>query len=145
MKIHNDTLKIDTDSGICIFNITSKIQSVVNESLIHNGMITVNSKHTTTAVTVNECEERLLLDIRNFFQRLVPKDRKYLHNDIHLRDCPPDEPENAHSHICAILFGNSEALPIVAGAIGLGRYQSIMLIELDGPRQRNVHVQVMGI
>ncbi len=89
-------------------------------------------------------EERLLDDIRSFFRRLVPADAGYKHNDIHLRDCPPDEPENAHSHLIAMLLGASENLRVVDGRLGLGQWQSLMLVELDGPRRRRVNLQIVG-
>ena len=76
--------------------------------------------------------------------QLVPPRARYLHNDIHLRDCPPDEPENAHSHLAAMLLGSSEVIPVSAGRLVIGQYQSIMLVELDGPRERNVSVQICG-
>jgi len=76
--------------------------------------------------------------------RLIPPQANYLHNDIHLRDCPPDEPENAHSHLAAMLLGSSEVIPVADGGLVLGQYQSIMLVELDGSRERTLAVQVYG-
>ena len=76
--------------------------------------------------------------------RLVPPADRYLHNDIALRDCPPDEPENAHSHLAAMLLGSSEVIALAGGELVLGQYQSVMLYELDGPRSRKVNVQVYG-
>lgn len=67
-----------------------------------------------------------------------------MHNDIALRDCPPDEPENAHSHLTAMLLGSSEVIPLADTELVLGQYQSVMLYELDGPRRRKVSVQVYG-
>jgi thiamine phosphate synthase YjbQ (UPF0047 family) len=55
-----------------------------------------------------------------------------------------DEPENAHSHLAAMLLGSSEVISLVDGDLVLGQYQSVMLIELDGPRRRKVNVQVYG-
>jgi secondary thiamine-phosphate synthase enzyme len=106
--------------------------------------VLVSSRHTTTAITINESEARLLEDIRRFLTRLVPREDKYLHNDIELRDCPPDEPENAHSHLCAMVMGSCESVPLVDKQLMLGTYQSIMLVELDGARERTVNVQVIG-
>ena len=144
MKTYNQTISLNTDKSIHIKDITNEVKTVVKESGIRDGIIAVTSQHTTTALTVNESEERLLIDIDNFFSQLVPADAKYLHNDLHLRDVPPDEPENAHAHICAMMFGNSETVALVEGELKLGTYQSIMLIELDGPRERRVNVQVVG-
>ena len=82
--------------------------------------------------------------MKTFLNRLIPPGDKYLHNDIALRDCPPDEPENAHSHLAAMLLGSSEVIALVEGELQVGQYQSVMLYELDGPRARNVNVQVYG-
>ena len=144
MLIKNHVIEMETREGISIFNITPQVIAYLEESGIRNGFVVVSSRHTTTALAINEHEERLLEDIRAFFTKLVPPDEGYLHNDIHLRDCPPDEPENAHSHIAAILFGASEVIPVADGRLAIGQYQSVMLIELDGPRPRTVNVQICG-
>ncbi len=145
MRIAHHHLELDTGSGISLNDITPQLRGLVARSGIANGTLIVTSRHTTTALTINENETRLLEDVRDFFSRLVPADAKYLHNDIHLRDCPPDEPENAHAHIVAMLLGSSEVVPVVDGELDLGTWQSVMLVELDGPRTRTVNVQLMGI
>jgi secondary thiamine-phosphate synthase enzyme len=137
-------LQLTTGDGIALHDVTPQIGSYLAESGIQNGFVTITSRHTTTALTINENEERLLEDVKTFFTQLIPPQAKYLHNDIHLRDCPPDEPENAHSHLAAMLLGSSEVVPVSEGRLVLGQYQSIMLVELDGPRERNVAVQICG-
>lgn len=144
MRIKTDIITVETQTGISIFDISAEVNACLEESGIKNGFVIVGSRHTTTAVTINEYEERLLEDIRAFFTRQVPPGDKYLHNDIHLRDCPPDEPENAHSHLIAMLMGSSESIPVTEGKLAIGQYQSVMLIELDGPRDRQVNIQVIG-
>ncbi len=120
------------------------IKTAIRDADVKNGFVTVTSQHTTTAIAINEYEERLIEDVKNFLAWLIPADGRYLHNDIALRDCPPDEPENAHSHLAAMLLGSSEVMPLTDGKLGLGQYQSVMLYELDGPRRRKVSVQVYG-
>jgi secondary thiamine-phosphate synthase enzyme len=137
-------LQLRTGDGIALHDVTPQIGSYLVESGTQNGFVTITSRHTTTALTINENEERLLEDVKTFFTQLIPPQAKYLHNDIHLRDCPPDEPENAHSHLAAMLLGSSEVVPVSEGRLVLGQYQSIMLVELDGPRERNVSVQICG-
>ena len=102
------------------------------------------AQHTTTALVINEAEERLMADIASFFRTLVPADDPWQHNDLHRRDVPADEPRNAHSHLIALMLGSQLSVPIVGGRLGLGRYQSVMLVELDGPRPRQVLVQLLG-
>jgi secondary thiamine-phosphate synthase enzyme len=144
MKIKSFIIERETDQGIALHDLTKTIRSQIDESGIANGFVTVTSQHTTTALTINENEERLLKDVQAFLERLIPPGDRYLHNDIHLRDCPPDEPENAHSHIAGMLLGSSEVMPLQDGRLMLGQWQSIMLVELDGPRTRKVAVQVYG-
>ena len=145
MRIVRHILDIETEDGLGLFDLTPQIRDLVARSGVTEGLATVTSRHTTTAVTINENEARLIDDVRAFFGTLAPADGKYRHNDIALRDCPPDEPENAHSHLIAMMLGSSESIPVVAGALDLGTYQSVMLVDLDGPRKRAINIQVMGL
>lgn len=145
MKIISSFIELNTGDGISLHDIMPGIKQAIAKTGIKNGFVTVTSQHTTTAIAINEHEERLLEDVKAFLTRLVPPDDRYLHNDIALRDCPPDEPENAHSHLAAMLLGSSEVIALVDGDLVLGQYQSVMLYELDGPRQRKVNVQVYGV
>jgi len=145
MKIYNQNISINTGRGIHLHDITEQVNTIINSSNVKNGIVTVNSMHTTTALIINEFESRLMDDVRLFLHNLIPASAKYLHNDIHLRDCPQDEPENAHSHLASMLLGNSESIILEQGVMQLGQWQSIILLELDGSRTRSVGVQVMGI
>ncbi len=144
MKTVYRCLRMRTGNGIALVDVTPEINELAAESGVESGFVTVTSRHTTTAVTINENEERLLADTRRFLADLAPADAPYLHNDIHLRDCPPDEPRNAHAHLLAMLMGSSEIIPIVAGKLELGRWQSVLLVELDGPRERTLSLRVWG-
>ena len=148
-------LELDTKQGISLHDITAEITSAVEEAGVTNGYVNVLSRHTTTAVTINEAEPRLMDDVRQFLRTLAPPDAPYLHNDLHLREAPDgwpggweawaaQEPENCHSHLLSMLLGNSETVPVVDGKLALGTWQSVILVELDGPRKRTVGVQVVG-
>jgi len=144
LKIVASFIELDTGEGISLHDLMPEIKQAVAKSGINNGFVTATSQHTTTAIAINENEERLLEDVKAFLTRLVPPGDRYLHNDIALRDCPEDEPENAHSHLAAMLLGSSEVIALADGELVLGQYQSVMLYELDGPRRRKVSVQVYG-
>ena len=144
MKIRTSYIELETGEKIALHNLMPGIEDIVAKSGIKNGFVAVTSQHTTTAVVINENEERLLEDVKTFLNRLIPPDDKYLHNDIALRGCPPDEPENAHSHLAAMLLGSSEVVALAEGEMLLGQYQAVMLYELDGPRSRKVNVQIYG-
>ncbi len=99
MTIIKKLIEIETEPGIHIYNITPQIEAILASYPIQNGQILVFSRHTTTALAINEYEERLLEDIKVYLQKLAPESARYLHNDLHLRkNIPPDEPMNAHSH-----------------------------------------------
>jgi len=145
MPLIHQLVEVQTQPGINIHNLTPQVETLVAAAGIQNGQVLVFSRHTTTALAINEYEVRLLEDIKAFLQKLAPQRERYLHNDLHLRgDIPPDEPENAHSHLMAITLSSSEVIPIVEGKLALGTYQAILFFELDGPRQRTIWCQISG-
>lgn len=144
MPIKNELIEIETSEGISIHNITPQIEKLLAATPIQSGQVLVFSRHTTTALAINEDEERLLHDVRVHLERLAPPSGKYLHNDLHLRVVPPDEPMNAHSHLMAMMLSSSEIIPVVDGKLALGTWQSVLFFELDGPRTRSVFVQISG-
>lgn len=144
MKIVHKILELQTDPGIGIYNVTPEIEQFIAEAGIANGCVLVFSRHTTTALAINEHEVRLLEDVKVFLQKLAPPGDRYLHNDLHLRDVPEDEPINAHSHLMAMMLSSSETIPLVEGKLALGTWQSVLFFDLDGPRQRTLFVQISG-
>ncbi len=144
MLIINEIIQVQTQPGINIHNVTPHIEKILTATSIKSGQVLIFSRHTTTALAINENEERLLEDVKVYLRKLAPETDKYLHNDLHLRDVPPDEPINAHSHLMAMTLSTSEVIPVVDGQLGLGTYQSVLFFELDGPRQRSLLIQICG-
>lgn len=144
MPILHQFIQVETQPGIGIYNITPEIVKLLDFSSIQSGQVLVFSRHTTTALAINENEERLLADVKVHLEKLAPPDGKYLHNDLHLRVVPPDEPINAHSHLMAMMLSTSEVIPVIEGKLALGTWQSVLFFELDGPRNRTVLVQISG-
>ncbi len=144
MTIVHTIIQVPTGDRLGIYNLTAKVQAFVTKSAVWNGSVLVFSRHTTTALAINEYEERLLEDIKAHLYKLAPDGDRYLHNDLHLRDVPADEPENAHSHLMAMMLHNHEMIPVVDGQLALGTYQSLLFLELDGPRDRTLFLQVSG-
>lgn len=141
--------------GIHFTDLTPQINEALAKSGVVSGQVNILSRHTTTAVTINEMEGRLVDDSRQFLLKLCPPAYPYLHNDLHLRDGPPDwpggneawraqEPINCHSHLLAMLLGASETVSVHDGKLTIGAWQSIIMVELDGPRDRKIAVHVMG-
>ncbi|MGL4498419.1 MAG: YjbQ family protein, partial [Planktothrix sp.] len=94
MTITNHFIDIETEAGISIHNLNPYIKDLLEANPVKNGYVLVFARHTTTALFINEYEERLLDDIKVYLEKLAPPDAKYLHNDLHLRVVPPDEPIN---------------------------------------------------
>ena len=135
MKFFTNETKINSEKNIEIIDITEKVNNYVSENNVQKGIITITSKHTTAALIINENEPRLLEDIKNQLAELVPDNKKYLHN-IH--------DDNTSSHIKSILLCPSQTVPVIDGKLNLGTWQSILFVELDGPRQRTVTLSLIG-
>ena len=145
LRTHLELVTRATDGGCEFIDLTPEVAAVVDRSGVEQGVVHVFARHTTAAIRVNEDEPLLHGDVRRFLDRLAPLGG-YEHDDLTRRiGVPPDEPVNGHSHCRQLLLGGSETLPVAGGQISLGRWQRIFLIELDGPRLREVTVQVMGI
>ncbi|QLE58666.1 secondary thiamine-phosphate synthase enzyme YjbQ [Nostoc sp. TCL26-01] len=144
MPIIHKIIEIETEAGINIYNITPHIKDLLADTSVINGQVLVFSRHTTTALAINEDEIRLLEDIKVFLRKLAPESAKYLHNDLHLRIVPEDEPMNAHSHLMAMMLTTSEVIPIIDGQLALGTWQSVLFFDLDGPRKRTILLQISG-
>ena len=138
-----ETIIVHTSSSFSCHSITGGIQNLINETQKPEGVVCVFSKHTTPALIVNEMEERLIMDLEKWLKELAPPLQGYKHDELHLREnIPEDEPKNAHSHLQALLLGNSISVPFKDGTLQLGQYQDVILVELDGPRERNIVISI---
>lgn len=147
MKIHKETLQITTSDEFDVTDITADVEKVVLTSGIAEGYVIVYSPHTTVAVIVNEKETGLLTDLRKTLDRLIPAHESYLHDDFSIRteNMHEGETRNAHSHLRQILGGRtSESLLVSEGGLVLGRWQRVMVVEFDRPKDREVLIQVCG-
>jgi secondary thiamine-phosphate synthase enzyme len=120
--------------------ITGEIERIVAESGIKNGVVTVQTKHTTTGVTVNESLECLESDIDEFLKRLVPEDHPYAHARM-LKDYGSTA-GNPTGHIKALITGNHCHFPIIDGEVVRGGAQEVYFCEFDGPSERMVLVYI---
>jgi len=136
-----DTLRYRTRERLELINITKDLNEVVRKHGMKAGMLLVQSLHTTTAVFINEFQQALLDDIKSFLERLVGRIEYWRHNDPKLSEC---NRQNADSHLRAMVLGHTLSVPVRDGEVALGYWQSVILAELDGPRDRSIHVQVLG-
>ena len=142
MKVFSRTFAVVTDGRVELYNLTDRARDLVRESGIKAGFLILSSLHTTTALFINEFQAALMADAKNFLERLVNKENGFLHN---CEDCSDCDRKNADSHIRAMLLGHNLTLPIQEGTIALGHWQSILFAELDGPRERMLQAQVIGV
>ncbi len=144
MKQRTKEIEIESKQKAEIIDLTKDINKAITESKIKQGIACIFTRHTTTAIRVNENEERLLEDMQQKLEEFAPKNKNYLHDDIHLRKCPPNEPLNGFAHLKALVLNTSETIPINEGKLCLGKWQSVLFFELGGPRKREISIQLIG-
>jgi len=141
-KIFHRVVDWITNDRLQLINITDRINEIVRKSGIRDGIVHLQSLHTTTAVFLNEWQDALLADVRAMLEELVRRDGNWRHNDPQYSDC---ERQNADSHLRGMLLGQALCLQVRNSAVLLGTWQSIILAEFDGPRSRTMSVQVSGV
>lgn len=145
-RVLTDLVEVETQERWQFVDLTKTVGDRVRTSGVLEGLLCVQTRHTTTSVIVNENEPLLLEDMRRVLERLVPTGGAYLHNDLGRRAAvPPEEPLNGDAHCKAMLLGCSESVAIKGGEMQLGRWQRIFLVELDGARRRSVLVTILGL
>ena len=133
MTVKSYSLKIDTSKNFEIIDITSKINELID---VEEGIISIFSRHSTSAIVVNENESGLLRDLEFTLDNLITDKYSYDHDRID---------NNARSHLKSFLLSSSECLPIKNGRSDLGTWQSVFFIELDGPRHgRTISLTIIG-
>lgn len=146
LNLH-DSVELETGKRIQFIDLTGLVRERVRESEVVNGLVNVQTRHTTTAIVLNENEHQLLRDFEDRLEAWAPREKSYHHNDFEARRFQlrsADERPNGDAHARAILLGASETLNVVDGALQLGPWQRVFLVELDGPRRRSVSILVMG-
>jgi secondary thiamine-phosphate synthase enzyme len=141
-KVFNRVIEWATGERLELVNITDRINDIVRKSGIREGVVHLQSLHTTTAVFLNEWQEALLEDVRTFFEQIAPAERYWRHNDPQHSDC---ERSNADAHLRGMMMGQTLCLQVRNSGVLLGTWQSIIFAEFDGPRSRSLAVQVSGV
>ncbi|MDO5836525.1 MAG: secondary thiamine-phosphate synthase enzyme YjbQ [Methanobacterium sp.] len=135
MVLKRGTVKVNTSRRVEIQDITREVDDVLKNSGVKDGLLNIYSRHSTSAVVINENETGLVSDFQLALQKLVPEGAGYQHDRID---------NNADSHIRGFLLGGNQTIPVENSRMMLGTWQSIFFVELDGPRQRKLTVTVMG-
>jgi secondary thiamine-phosphate synthase enzyme len=141
-KIFNRIVDWITSDRTQLINVTDRINEIVRKSGIRDGIVHLQSLHTTTAVFINEWQDALLHDVKSFLEDIIRREHAWRHNDPNFSDC---ERQNADSHLRGMMMGQSLCLQVRNSTVLLGTWQSIILAEFDGPRSRSMSIQVSGI
>jgi secondary thiamine-phosphate synthase enzyme len=139
-------LRITTRREMEFIDLTEQIEALVTDAGIRSGLANIQSLHTTTSIVVNEHEPLLLGDFAAVLEKAAPRHTHYDHDDMSIRtvNLAPGERANGHSHCRALFLPTSVLLNVADGRLQLGRWQRVFLVELDGPRVREVSVLFIG-
>ena len=139
MTVSTHSLQVSMRGDSQIENLTQSMQNILSQSGVTNGTFTLFVKHTTASVMIIEDEPGIRADTKNFWNGTIPARTDWEHNTKN-----PGE-DNGHSHLRGQLQGPSLTIPFVQGALTLGTWQQIVLIDFDTrARTRELVVQVMG-
>jgi len=142
----SDVVTLRTERRLQFVDLTELVAERVRRSGVWHGLACIQSRHTTAGVVVNENEPLLQGDVAALLERLAPRGLGYDHDDLPRRpDAAADERPNGDAHCRAVLLGASVTLCVMDGALQLGRWQRVLLVELDGPRPRSVSVTLLGM
>ena len=135
--MHHGKIEMPT-KGKGTYEVTHDIQRKIDETGIQNGIVTVFVRHTSCSLTTMEnAAPAARRDVERFFEKLVPENADYEHDD--------EGPDDMPSHIRMVLTRTSETIPIVDGEMQLGTWQGVFLFEhRRDPHRRRVHVTIIG-
>ena len=126
-------LRVATTRAKEAVDMTERVNDAIAAAGIQEGLCVLFVAHTTAALTTGEVGEGTEEDLLEVVEQVIPRiDFRHAHN-----------PSHAWSHMASSLLGPSLSLPVSKGSLTLGTWQSVLLIELDGPRQRDIHVHVI--
>ena len=126
------TVQVSTTDRFAVVDVTADVRHALPAD-VDRGVCTVFVPHTTAGVVVNEDEPRLRADLERLLDRLVPRGEGYDHDAVD---------DNADAHLRATLLGEHVSVPVVDGSLALGTWQSVLVVECDGPRTRSLEVTV---
>ena len=136
MKSQTEYFWFHTEKKRELINITSKVQDVVSQSGIKEGMVLVSAMHITAGVIVNDHEPGLWQDIDEWLEKMAPYRDDYRHHNT--------GETNGDAHLKSILAHHQVLVPITEGKLDLGPWQQVFYAEFDGRRRKRLVVKVMG-
>lgn len=147
MKVANHVIKLSTKARLDFIDLTEKVSELVKKSAVKNGVVNIQSLHTTMAVIIQEAEPLLIGDLKKTLEKIAPRTARYVHDNFKIRtvNMNPNERKNGHSHCKCLFLTPNVMLNICQKKIQIGRWQSVFAVELDGEREREVSVQILGV
>jgi secondary thiamine-phosphate synthase enzyme len=136
MKIHTKQLTINTQERIQFINITHKVQEVIDESGIKEGIVLINPMHITASVFINDNESGLIQDFKNWLEKLAPKKFDYNHHQT--------GEDNGFAHLWRTIMGRETTVAISNGKMDFGPWEEIFYGEFDGQRNKRILIKVLG-
>lgn len=137
MTVINEKFVINTQGFTDIIDITKNVQNSVYRHSLQNAQVLVYVAGSTVSITNIEFEPGVLVDLSEILDKLVPSGVEY-HHDATWHD------GNGYAHVRAAIIGNSTMVPLIDGALQLGTWQQIVLVDFDNkPRNRTVYVQIV--
>jgi secondary thiamine-phosphate synthase enzyme len=129
-------------------DLTDELERAIKDSGVTEGAVVAFCPHTTCALLINEWEDGALRDFRARVLRLIPRDAYYAHDDLDRRTqnlAESHERQNGHSHVTSMfLSATSHSIPVSSGEPMLGRWQRLILFEMDEPKERRVVFHAFG-
>jgi len=146
-RVIHDRIDLRTERSQQFIDLTDWAAHRLRLSGVVEGLVSVQTLHTTAGLLVNENEPLLLDDLRRALRRLAPASWRWRHDDLRIRthNLTPDERANGHAHARAMLLPTAVTLAVRGGALALGRWQRLFLAEQDGPRERSVTLTILGV
>lgn len=136
MKFATEYLWFNTSKKREYINITDKVEQVVQNSGIKDGMVLVSAMHITAGVWVNDAESGLIQDIDEWLEKLAPFNANYRHHRT--------GETNGDAHLKNLLVHHEVILPITNGRLDLGPWQQVYYAEFDGQRRKRLIIKAMG-
>ncbi len=138
-------LRFDTSHATEFVDLTHRVRDEVRKTGLRTGRVHLQSLHTTVGLAINENEPLLLRDFQHLLERLAPGEAGYEHDDFTRRvEVAVDESVNGHAHCRQLLLTGFLTLLVEEGELVTGRWQSVFAVELDGPRHRQLAMQLEG-
>ncbi len=137
MKSLTKHLTFNTDEEIEFINITSQIEGLIAESEVKDGLCLVNAMHITAAVFINDEEQGLKQDFKDWLEKLAPRDTSLYRHNLGAED-------NGHAHLKRMIMGREAVIAVTDGKLDFGPWEQIFYGEFDGKRSKRVLVKIIG-